>query len=295
MKFEDLLREHNIPIAPPGHHHTRPGWIQIDCPHCGKGSGRYRMGYNIRGNYANCWKCGPCRLAGVIQELFNLPAVEALTIARTIEGDNTLEVPESKPRGVLKLPKGLRPLGEEECKAHRRYLASRGFNWRELESLWGVGAIPNSSECAWRVYIPWKFQDETVSWTARSIHPTAQIRYLSAKPEQEKIAQSDLLYGEDYCRHSVIVHEGPIDAWATGPGATALGGLNYSRTQLLKISRYPRRVVCLDATPDAQRVASKLCDDLEAFPGETYNIILDSKDAGEATWREIKKLRRYLS
>jgi hypothetical protein len=52
--------------------------------------------------------------------------------------------------------------------------------------------------------------------------------------------------------------------------------------------------VCFDNQAVAQRKARALCDELSAFGGETLNVILDAKDAGSATDKEIRKLRRLL-
>ena len=104
----------------------------------------------------------------------------------------------------------------------------------------------------------------------------------------------ELLYGEDYCRGSVIIHEGPTDVWRTGPGAVALLGTGFTDAQVLRLSHYGLRIVCFDSEPAAQRRANKLCSLLDGFPGETINVVLDSKDPGSATPKEIAKLRKLL-
>jgi hypothetical protein len=133
-----------------------------------------------------------------------------------------------------------------------------------------------------------------VSWTTRATGESNPRRYISANADQSKFSIKDVLYGADYCKHTVIVFEGPVDVWKIGPGATALIGLQYSRAQLMQIARFPKRYICLDSTPDAQKVAMKLCTDLMMFSGKTYNIKLDAKDAGEASDKEVEKLKALL-
>jgi len=61
-------------------------------------------------------------------------------------------------------------------------------------------------------------------------------------------------------------------------GAVAVMGLAVTRSQILKISKYPVRVIVLDSDFNAQKVAKKLCDSLKSFSGKTYNVQLDAKD-----------------
>jgi hypothetical protein len=162
-----------------------------------------------------------------------------------------------------------------------------------MESLWGLQGIGPTGDQAYRIFIPIKYRGEIVSWTTRSIRDKG-LRYLSASSEQERLPHKNLLYGEDLCFNVVIVVEGPFDVYRTGPGAVATFGTSYSREQLLKISKYPVRVICFDAEVQAQVQARKMVAELSCFPGKTYNVVLDSKDAGAASDKEIKALRKFL-
>jgi hypothetical protein len=104
----------------------------------------------------------------------------------------------------------------------------------------------------------------------------------------------NLLYGEDYCRHTILVHEGPLDVWAVGPGATATCGTEFSPAQIRRIARYPRRGICFDSEPAAQTRARRLAAQLSLFPGETDLIKLDANDPGSAGAKELAELRGYL-
>jgi len=64
--------------------------------------------------------------------------------------------------------------------------------------------------------------------------------------------------------------------------------------QVERIAKYPVRAVCYDNEPDAQQRARELADRLSVLPGDTYNITLDSKDPGEATRKEIERIRREI-
>lgn len=286
MKFIDILKEYNIPYRTEGHHHCRSGWVQIDCPYCGKNSNKYHMGYSLFGKYFNCWRCGGHQLIDVISEITNLSIQQCQKLLGDLEIDKSIK-PKSK--GKLILPKNIGEL----LPAHKNYLKSRGYDYKELQKLWHIQSIGISGNLSWRIFIPITYQAETVSWSTRSISNNSNVlRYINASVEQESINHKDLLYGEDYVRQSIIVVEGYFDAWRIGYGAVATMGLNFTLAQINKIIKYPIRVVCLDNEKIAQKRANDLCRILSAFPGETYNIVLDRKDAGESSHKTIKMLRK---
>ena len=289
MKFTDALTELGIPFVEEGHHHCRTGWVQLDCPFCGKESQKYHLGYNIDRNYMHCWRCGPKTIVSVLMEASGLPFRKCTGVLKGIE----TTYPEKKLKIVrkVKLPKGIGEL----LPCHIKYLRDRGFNPTSLIQLWDIKGIGIASRLPWRIFIPILHNRKVVSWTTRAIsRNNLVIRYISASEEEEALPHKSLLYGEDYVGRSVIIHEGPIDVWATGPGAVAVMGTSYTSEQTLRLSKYPRRVVCFDNDRQAQTRAKSLCDLLFPFPGETLNVQLDSKDAGSASEKELRKLRKLL-
>lgn len=291
MNFEDLLKEKRIEFRRHGeHHHASHGWINIDCPYCSPNSGRFRMGWNLGGKYFSCWSCGKKYVGSTLQLIFNISLSESITLGKEIEAEKFKA--REPVAGKLKLPPGLGPLES----SHRGYLAHRGFSPNMLLNRWGIRGLNHlAGRYNWRIFIPIHVEGEIVSWTTRSIAEKVKMRYISAPAEDEKFPASMLLYGEDYCRNTVIVCEGPLDVWKIGPGAVCTFGMDYSRAQLLKISRYPKRIICFDSSPDAQRKAMQLSYDLSVFPGETQNVQLRAKDPGSAQWEEISQLRKMVN
>src|SRR2546425_553809 len=103
MKFTELLDEYHIRYQTEGHH-SRPGWIQIDCPYCGRGSNKFHMGYNVDKNYTNCWKCGPHRL---FDALADLTGESWQTLKEKLNVEFSIRSREERKTGRLQLPKGL--------------------------------------------------------------------------------------------------------------------------------------------------------------------------------------------
>ena len=295
MNIQELFQQSNIEfVVEDEHHHARHGWIQTDCPYCSPGTSRYRLGYNLYGKYFSCWSCGPQRSIDTLQLLTSLSFGELKTIYADLPRDEQYRRVFEKKAGKLKLPPGIGKLRKQ----HKEYLRDRKFDYREIKRIWDIKGIGfRGGRYSWRIFIPVYFDGEVVSWTCRSIVPDHTLRYLSANLDQEKFSSKHLLYGEDFTKghHSIIVHEGAIDVWRTGPGAVALMGTAYLRQQVKRIARYQKRIICFDSSKEAQERANELCDELSPLEGETINVQMDADDPGSAGPKEVKRLQRMLS
>lgn len=288
MKFEEILTEYNVDFITEGHHHAGEGWIQIDCPYCGRDSKKWHLGFRIGSAYLNCWRCGHLPLAKTFADLANISLGKALSVLKSLDRD-VFQQEKIKVKGKLILPKGVVDL----LPAHKKYLKQRGFDPILMKKLWNVQCIGIASKLSWRLFIPITYRNQVVSWTTRTISDKeGMTRYISAPKEHEAIPHKELLFGEEYLRHCAIVLEGPTDVFNVGPGSCCTFGLGYSPAQVLKLSKYPVRVICFDHHSIAQKKAKQLCDELSIFPGETYNVVLKASDPGSATRKEIDKLRR---
>lgn len=292
MEIEEFFKTHGVDYREVGeHHHCTTGFINTDCPDCSPRSGKFRLGWNLRYNYFNCWLCGKLPTKKTLAELSGLSYAEIARLVKQIEPDETQEVVAK--RGRLVYPGGMGPL----FNPHKKYLRKRGFVPEEIENIWHIKGIGHLSPFhAWSIWIPIEADGDIVSWTTRSIGETA-YRYKTAEPHQEKVSHKTVLYGEDHCKHSCIIVEGPTDAWRIGRGAVATFGLEYTRAQVLAMSRFPKKYVCFDNSKIAQKVAQKLCAELSVLDKKGYqtqNIELDAEDPGSASDREIRRLRRLL-
>lgn len=288
MNFRDVLRELNVDFRNPHEHeHVREGWLGVDCQQCSPEWKHFRLGINERYGYANCWVCGKVNL---IEALSLASGASYKAIRSLLDGLERRFNDVIGVKGVYKPPKGVGGL----LGTHKRYLKKRGFDPDELEKVWGIQGIGLAAKLAWRIFIPIQDHNENnASWTTRSLCEDG-ARYVSASVQQEAVSRRSLLYGEHLCKKSVIVVEGPTDAWRVGPGAVATMGVSFSRSQVLRLSRYPMRVICMDTEKGAQNQARKLCEMLAPFPGTTYRVELDSEDPGSANIKEVAKLRRLL-
>lgn len=296
MNITELLTDLGIPFARGGtHRHVTANFVGVDCPWCSPGEGKFKLGIPVDGHGCSCWTCGPRPLADALIELTGRPWREVKRLLDPLELEAHQRQPEK--RGKVKLPPGVGPMQEP----HRRYLKGRGFDPDELERLWGLQGIGVARRLPWRLFVPVHdavqssmYQPAIASWTTRSISMSQRdgFRWLSARPDEEAVPLKTMLYGESLCRHAAIVVEGPSDAWRVGPGAVATFGLAATRQQVLRLTRFPIRVVAFDHEPKAQRAAERLCWLLEGFPGTTMRVELGAADPGCASKEEITELRK---
>jgi len=281
----EILEEHEINFKQAGEHsHVRQGWIGIDCDRCGEGTQKFHLGINIENGYATCWRCGYRDLSEVLTQITG-QRINRETIDGLRRGRPSTRLPEIRP---VRLPAGRLPLSP----VHRRYLEGRGLDASLVASRWGLEGLSIHAVLGWRIFIPVHLHGKIVTWTTRAIG-AQPLRYKSASPNKDGgMPIKDLLYGEDFVRHAVVVVEGPADVWRIGPGAVATFGIAYSQEQVERLSKFPIRAVCFDAEPRAQRAAGKLCEALHCFPGETYQIELEHGDPGEATDEQIDFIRK---
>ncbi len=291
MNFSDILSKYNIEIAPEGQDHTSPGWIHFDCPFCEKDAKRFHMGYSLENNFTNCWQCGYHSLLSTLVELTGLSFYECKKLLKNLDSEH-FEITTTK--GKLDTPNGV----EELKRVHKKYLRKRNFDIKYIQKIWKIGGIGIHATLSWRIFIPIHYQGKIVSWTTRSVWDENTKRYITASKEEEEISAKSLLYGEDHCDtlklKAIIICEGPLDVWRIGPGAVSTMGAAYSQAQVEKIVKYKRRIICFDNDKAGQAAAKRLCSDVSSFPGETYNVVLDGKDAAESSDKVIWKLRKFL-
>lgn len=288
MNIKEILNDHNIDFIEDGHHHCSKGFIQLDCPFCSPDWKSYRLGYNLSKGYFTCWSCGGLYFVKVLSTLLKIPYKKSKEIYNSLDVRYE-RVNEEK--GKLVLPFGLK----EIKKCHKKYLLERDLDPLEILSKWDIkGFDITGGEYKWRIWIPIKYMGETISWTTRSILEDARIRYITARPDQEVYSAKGFLFGEDFTSNGIIISEGPFDVFKIGCGCVATLGLGYTQKQINRMIKYPIRVVCFDSDDKAQERAEKLCNTLEVFPGTTTNVVLDSKDCGSASKKEIKLLRKMI-
>lgn len=234
---------------------------------------------------ANCWKCGPHPVYQALRALTGVRWAEVKPLLGSIIPD----APEARTFGKYTPPPGLIPLTTRDAE----YLRDRGFaDPYKLAETYGLMSLGPTTPMRKGIFIPITHKGRPVSWTIR--HREGNPRYSTATDEEKTMHEKSVLFGAEHCQDVVLVVEGPFDRFKVGYGAACVFGLQYTAAQVRAISKFHRRWICFDNSPDAQAVAARLCNDLSVFPGETGSICLDAADPGSASPEEILELRRYV-
>ena len=195
--------------------------------------------------------------------------------------------------GKLELPPGV---GDFEPQ-HKEYIKhERKMKPKYLKQFWGVRGIGinGGPRYSWRLFVPTMYRGKVVSWSTRSIVPKAATRWLGAPAEQESISKSDLCYGIDHCRDAAIAVEGQPDVWAGGPGFVSTLGSGFSDAQVAQLGQFPVRAVWFDDDESGRKKGKQLCQLLEPFPGETYQIEVAGCDPATAPKKLLKRIRKKI-
>tara|TARA_B100000900_G_scaffold364026_1_gene338409 strand:+ start:1758 stop:2753 length:996 start_codon:yes stop_codon:yes gene_type:complete len=252
---------------------TPSGWTSFNAPCCihngDSADKRQRGGLISNGNEGvsyHCFNCGfkcswqPGRnLSGKMRRLLqwlNAPDDIINKLALTVMQENEgIQVKQT----LVELPKfNTVPLPDDAVKiaditefnkysmAVLEYMSSRGLNLDDTDYYW-------SSSLGYRdrLIIPFYYEKRIVGWTARTVQPDKQPKYMSEQ-------QPGFVYGLDEQGPNkvfTIVCEGPMDALHVD--GVALLGSEIKDQQALLINKVGKQVIVV---PDKDEAGAKLID-----------------------------------
>lgn len=291
--------------------------ILVRCPFCGEADPSEHLSISLRGRG---WRClrNPAQhhgksyaraLAGLLKcsvgtarELLGeavtpLPAED--TFSQTWRKQLGLEPAKPKPQ-FLSLPPEAKPL----AKIHSRlshlfwdYLKGRGYTVPQIQWVAEQYQLHYalSGRCAYRIIVPaYDRRGVLMTWTARSILPDAEIRYMTLPGEEAFAPPGNLLLGLPllFNAHNpkcLVITEGPFDSLAVsalghrdGVYGTCLFGVQVSEAQAVLLDELSQRFdrVRLLIDPDARLRVLGFRDRLPRSCKIT-NLLEDLKDPGE--------------
>lgn len=286
--FGTYAMEQGLDLAPAGHKHTRPGWVQVECPFC-TGNPGYHLGFNEGGGFFNCWRCGWHGNIEVVKFFSGVGWNQAKEILRDYE---TGVGPSADSRrhiaiSPLTLPKGTTDLDAR----HKAYLENRGFNPADVINTWHLRATGHIGPYKHRIIAPIYHNNYLVSYQGRDWTEKSELRYKACEQNLEVMPHQNTLYGLDIATFDkVILVEGITDAWRMGRGSVACFGIDITRMQkMLLIERFNEVYVMFDDDPQAIEKADDLCNEL-AMMGIYTELLLIMGDPGGL---KQKKANRY--
>ena len=283
-----LLNE--LGIQPGSSKQAAPGWINVTCPFC-TGHYGHHLGFNLKGQFFNCWRCGFKPTIKAISALgkINFREAKSLIDKYTILGLlQEKEVSHEKPAEVI-LPKHSLPMRAR----HKKYLEKRGLNPDEMEEKYELLGTDMRSDLPWRIIIPVTLNGRIVSWHSRDITGLSTTPHKACPQNREVIPHKSIIYAYDQSRGaSVAIVEGVFDAMKLGPGAVATFGITVRRDQVLFLmEKYKKAYIIFDPEKEAQKRAENLCRQLnEVIEAYIVDWEWEADDPAELTRTEAKKL-----
>jgi len=289
IDIQKILEDFGVSYTTSGKH-SRPGWVQIECPLC-SGNPGWHGGFNVERAYYNCWRCGWHPIDEVLHAATNQEIHQIKKLIKSYQTDWVEEEDEERKRTVHKIefPTGTGPLQE----SHKKYLEGRKLDPDHLEREWQILGTGPLGDYKFRIIAPIYHQDKIVSYQGRDITGRSNLPYKACPKHLEVIHHKHLIYGMDKVRsENLLIVEGVFDVWNVGPGTGATFGIDFTREQVAKLAKFQGTIfIMYDAEEEkAQEKAEELSWQL--FDSDT--IILDYGDPGELSKEEVITLRKDL-
>lgn len=311
MNILKLYKDFHLDFRTEGHKHTRPGWVQVECPFC-SGNPGYHLGYCIdpKSSFYNrfvCWRCGGKKTLEAIPVLLKVDFDRAKEILRAYGGSipsvQTKKDRPPRPKKRVGLPPNCLPI--TEVKGAIAYLKKRRFDPEEISNKWGVLATGPGSwvrtperliNYSYRLVVPIHYHNRLVTYQCRDWTGKQEPKYLACPGELESVPHKDILYGLDAAEgmNRCVLVEGVTDVWRLGPGAVACFGVKYRPPQVRElINRFKTVVLAFDPDPAGKLQARKIINELKQWKVQVIKAELPKgKDPADLNDQEVEVIRR---
>ena len=266
MDIVRLFQDYDIEYQTEGHKHCRSGWVNTECPFC-TGNAGLHLGYNLKDDYWQCWRCGWHPPIKTVSTLLQLSYTKTVEIVKQY-GINASFINETETTKIqFKFPSRTIKLKD----SHRQYLKDRNFNPDKIEKLWGIKSTSPISTLKgisykFRIIIPYYWNSQVVSFDARDVTDRQFSKYQACPKEYETVEHKKILYGlqEKWDTNIGICVEGTTDVWRLGKLAFATSGIKFTPAQVrLMANTFKNVAVVFDDEPQAIIQADKLIKELQ--------------------------------
>ena len=289
IDIQKLLEDFGVSHTTSGKH-SRPGWVQIECPLC-TGNPGWHGGFNVERNYYNCWRCGWHRTEKVLSSILGEEIQQIRRILKSYELDIDIEEREEFHPKVeeVEFPMGTGPLQER----HKQYLENRYLDPEYIEKEWGILGTGPLGDYNFRIIAPIHYQEKMVSYQGRDITGKSNLPYKACPKHQEVIHHKQLIYGIDKVKNNHLLVEGIFDVWNVGPGTGGTFGIDYTEEQVAKLVRFQKTIfIMFDA--EEEKAQEKAIELKQQLYYSVDVILLDYGDPGELPEDDIITLRKEL-
>jgi hypothetical protein len=328
FEWKRFFDQHNIEYRESGANVSR-GNVAIHCPFCGPQDPGQHLSVNLNLRGYRCWR-NPTQHRGknparLVQALLKIPFDRASQIVGNsvyVPSDFMAQVKrrivppapiEAKP---IALPKEFKRFDEylPSGRPFRRYLNERGFLADEIERLTKRYGVYYAARGPYRgrVLFTVRHEGELISWTGRSIHADAKLRYKTLSVDPERAESEGMPPAKGAISHyllwfdklmsadadTLLLVEGPFDALKVatlgrdyGMIATCFFTAEPTEQQIELLHeacpQFKRRILLLDKGTLATGI--RVASTLSSLGIVTKQIPKGLKDPGEFTPRTFEQ------
>ncbi len=288
-----LLSDHGIEYR-----QAANNWINLACPVCYKGDGKFGLGWN--GTGFHCFHCGTLDRLDVLKLLLNTSTTETLaTLSRYQRGITAAplhsDALQANLGGVstVKLPYGTAAMTNR----HKNYLQARQFDPGRLEAEWGLLGTGPVGPFAHRIIIPIisHLTNTICCFQGRDITDKAANKYKSCPDDKAVLPIKSCLYGLDKVQgNSVIVTEGPTKVWRLGTNSVCSFGATVTTAQMQLLQQFRRVFILFDEDDAGAEGADKLSRELVVLGTHCIIVSAGVRDVAELSDGDAKILMKDL-
>lgn len=294
MDLEDLdtrslLDELDIDYSVGGKNVTS-GWTEVNCPFC-EDDPSYHLGISPQ-NLLHCWRCGvKGNIIKYLKVVLDKPYHEIRNIIETftISDDNILRMEEQQKRIIPETISLPREAKREIPQDAKEYLMKRRFDPQEIRRKYRLSFCTYLGDYKFRIIIPVYENKKLVSFTGRDYTGKASLNYFH--DNSGSMIGKPYLYNIDSVKDKALIVEGITDTWRMGDGTIGTFGIEYSKTQVLKIARLGLElaIILFDDEEQAQAQAKKLALDISPYVEKVKIARFSSDDKKKKDPAEIFK------
>lgn len=299
MDYIKLFKDYRIPYSTT----VNRGWVNCNCPYCDTKKDSFNLGINPVEDYGNCWKCGGHEINEVLALLLNVSVKDVPDIIKPYKGTSSL-LPSVSTRKALKSSLSLP--SDTFTSKERKYLKSRDFDPDFLHEKYGVVGGGITGRWKFRIIIPIYYNNQLVSWTARSIFSKNELkemeipRYKNLSIEESVINPKDIFFNLDNSRgDTVVLMEGTFDVMRFGDSFICSLGTQLTQKQIELLSkRFNKVYIMFDNEKEAQEKARKFGMQIASMGLEVEVVDAFSdfgvNDGAECNARQVYEIRKEL-
>lgn len=294
MDIIRLYRDYGIHYATEGHKHTRPGWVNTECPFCTGNQGMH-LGYDMELDRFVCWRCGGKGQAYALHGLLNLDYYKVYELIKQYGGVSQVII-KKREKSVFSLPSNCSALTTK----HSTYLTDRCFDAAEIVRKYGIlssgiTSMLDGVDYRNRIIIPIYWQGHMVSFDSRDVTGKRKDRYKAAPVHREVIEHKRILYGrQEHWTDVGICVEGYTDVWRLGDAAFSTSGIKFMPAQVRAMAKQFRRIaVMYDDDPQAIKQANKLVAELKFRNVDAFRVDIVG-DPGDLPQEEADYIVKHI-